>query len=317
MPAPAADVKVGEGEKETEGDSGKLVRELNALDLTALGVGGIVGAGIFVVSGEAAYKYAGPAVILSFALSGACAAVYALCFAELAAMFVSGGSAYSYAKNAFGNATGFVVGWCLLAEYLFSVSAVSVGWAGYFTGFLASLGLQLPTAISAGPFSFDEAAQRIVINSECWINLPAVLLVLLVMGIICVGAKKSITVITVMVGIKLVIIFIFLAFGIWFVKAENLTPFIPEETSFGHFGWSGIIRGASVVFFAYIGFDGVTAAAAETEDPATMMPISILASLGISTVLYMLVAFVMVGLAPYTLLGERTSQIDSFKFGNL
>ena len=103
------------------------------------------------------------------------------------------------------------------------------------------------------------------------------------------------------------IIFIFLAFGIWFVKAENLTPFIPEETSFGHFGWTGIIRGASVVFFAYIGFDGVTAAAAETEDPATMMPISILASLGISTVLYMLVAFVMVGLAPYTLLGKNVS----------
>lgn len=271
-----------------------------------LGVGGIVGAGIFVVSGEAAYKYAGPAVILSFALAGLCSSVYAVCFAELAAMVPQAGSAYTYSKVAFGNFVGFIVGWCLLAEYLFCVSAVSVGWAGYFSSLCTSIGLAIPGAINAGPLDFDEDTQQIVVNSDAFVNLPAVVLVLLVTVIICVGVRKSATVTTVAVCIKFAVIVVFVTFGIWYVKWENLTPFIPpedEKRGFGHFGWSGIIRGASVVFFAYIGFDGVTAAAAETQDPATMMPVGIFSSLGISTLTYMLVSFVMVGLAPYTLLG--------------
>eukprot|EP00277_Geminigera_cryophila_P008734 CAMPEP_0179410306 /NCGR_PEP_ID=MMETSP0799-20121207/3211_1 /TAXON_ID=46947 /ORGANISM="Geminigera cryophila, Strain CCMP2564" /LENGTH=490 /DNA_ID=CAMNT_0021182135 /DNA_START=65 /DNA_END=1537 /DNA_ORIENTATION=+ len=294
------------GKDNTHEEQGKLKRELNAFDLTVLGVGGIVGAGIFVVSGEAAYKYAGPAVILSFALAGVCSSVYAVCFAELAAMVPHAGSAYTYCKTAFGNLVGFIVGWCLLAEYIFTISAVAVGWAGYFTSMLGHIGWAIPESINAGPFLFDEVTQEIVLNEGHIVNLPASLLVLLTTAIICIGVRKSAMITTVAVCIKLTVIVVFVAFGIWYVKWENLRPFIPEEdkvTGFGHYGWSGIVRGASVVFFAYIGFDAVTAAAAETEDPATMMPIGIFASLGISTGIYMLVSFVMVGLAPYTLLG--------------
>jgi len=297
------DVTVGQ---ENGKEQGKLQRELNAFDLTVLGVGGIVGAGIFVVSGEAAYKYAGPAVILSFALAGICSSVYAVCFAELAAMVPHAGSAYTYCTTAFGNLIGFVVGWCLLAEYMFCISAVAVGWAGYFTSMLNSIGWALPGSINAGPFLFDEMTQEIVWNEGHYLNAPASVLVLLATAIICVGVRKSAIVTTIAVCIKLTVIATFITFGIWYVKWENLTPFIPEEDKvkgFGHYGWAGVVRGASVVFFAYIGFDGVTAAAAETKDPATMMPIGIFASLGISTGIYMLTAFVMVGLAPYTLLG--------------
>ena len=287
-------------------DGPTLLRELNAFDLTVLGVGGIVGAGIFVVSGEAAYKYAGPAIILSFAISGLCAVVYALSFAELAAMVPRAGSAYTYAKTAFGNLIGFIVGWCLLAEYLFTISAVSVGWAGYFNSMLAQLGLTMPAVISAGPFVFNEATQNITLNPATGVNLSAVLLIVAVSVVLCVGVRKSTTVTTVAVSIKMLVIITFVTFGIWYVKWENLEPFIPpedEERGFGHYGWSGVLRGASVVFFAYIGFDSVTAAAAETQDPATMMPIGILTSLGISTSIYMLVSFVMVGMCDYRLLG--------------
>ena len=271
-----------------------------------LGIGGIVGAGIFVVTGEAAYKYAGPAVVLSFALAGACSSVYAICFAELAAMVSKAGSAYTYSKEAFGNGVGFVVGWCLLAEYIFCVSAVAVGWSGYLTSMLKSWGLALPTAIDQAPFSFDEQTQQIVLDEASYVNLPASLLVLAAAAIISVGVKKSAAVTAIAVCIKVAVILVFVSCGIWFIKWENLQPFIPDEDpvrGFGHYGWAGVVRGASVVFFAYIGFDGVTAAAAETQDPATMMPVAILASLGISTAIYMLVSFVMVGLAPYTLLG--------------
>ena len=137
-----------------------------------------MGAGIFVVTGEAAYKYAGPAVVLSFALAGACSSVYAICFAELAAMVSKAGSAYTYSKEAFGNGVGFVVGWCLLAEYIFCVSAVAVGWSGYLTSMLKSWGLALPTAIDQAPFSFDEQTQQIVMAEASYVNLPASLLVL-------------------------------------------------------------------------------------------------------------------------------------------
>jgi APA family basic amino acid/polyamine antiporter len=216
------------------------------------------------------------------------------------------GSAYTYSKTAFGNLIGFVVGWCLLAEYLFTISAVSVGWAGYFNSMLAQIGLAVPKVVSAGPFVFNEATQDISFNPETVVNLCAVLLIVTVSAVLCVGVRKSQLVTTVAVSIKMVVIITFVTFGIWYVKWENLTPFIPPEDTergFGHYGWSGVLRGASVVFFAYIGFDSVTAAAAETQDPATMMPIGIFSSLGISTSIYMLVSFVMVGLADYHLLG--------------
>jgi len=310
------DVIVDAGKDEKSGMKQGLKRELNSFDLVVLGVGGIVGAGIFVVSGEAAYKYAGPAVVLSFLLAGVCSSVYALCFAELAAMMPQSGTGFTYARAAFGNFVGFIVGWSLLAEYLFCVAAVAVGWSGYFSAMLDSLGFPLPTAIANAPFDFDEITQRIIMVEGRYIDLPACLLVIAVGALLCVGVKNSAVITAALVTIKIVVITLFVGVGIWYIKSENLTPFIPEEDpsrGFGHFGWTGIIRGASVVFFAYIGFDGVTAAAAETKDPATMMPIGILSSLAISTAVYMGVSFVLVGLVPYTMLGVADPMIVALK----
>ena len=242
--------------------------------------------------------------------------VYALCFAELAAMMPQSGTGFTYARAAFGNFVGFIVGWSLLAEYLFCVAAVAVGWSGYFSAMLDSLGFPLPTAIANAPFDFDEITQRIIMVEGRYIDLPACLLVIAVGALLCVGVKNSAVITAALVTIKIVVITLFVGVGIWYIKSENLTPFIPEEDpsrGFGHFGWTGIIRGASVVFFAYIGFDGVTAAAAETKDPATMMPIGILSSLAISTAVYMGVSLVMVGLVPYTMLGVADPIIVALK----
>jgi APA family basic amino acid/polyamine antiporter len=291
-------VKMAEDPKEETVEGGTLQKELGVFELTMMGVGGIIGAGLFVLAGQAAGQYAGPAVILSFIIAGACSLVYALCFAEFAAMLPTSGSAYSYAKISFGNLTGFMTGWALIAEYAFAISAVSVGWSGYVTGLLDVMGWGLPKAVTSGPLDFNENHELVFTGSV--INLPAVLLIAVAVVVICLGVVASARFTSIAVAIKVTVVVIFIVVGIWFIEWENYSPFIPESPEFGKYGWTGIMRAASTLLFAYIGFDAVTTAAGETKEPARDLPLAIMLSLGISTLLYVLVAFVMLGLVSYT-----------------
>ncbi|KAJ1496085.1 cationic amino acid transporter, partial [Baffinella frigidus] len=260
-------------------EGGVLQKELGLFELTAMGVGGIIGAGLFVVAGQAAAQYAGPAVILSFIISGCCSVVYALCFAEMASMYPTSGSAYTYAKVSFGPLVGFLTGWALIAEYAFAIAAVSVGWSGYVVGLIDVMDWGLPRALVSAPLDFNNHHELVFTGSI--INLPAVFLVCLAVGIICMGVVASSRFTTIAVSIKVSVVVVFIACGVWFLDWDNYSPFFPESTEFGR--W----------------FDAVTTAAGETKEPARDLPLAIMLSLGISTTLYVLVAFVMIGLAPY------------------
>ena len=286
------DMKYHDDDDNKEGQETALTRELDVFDLTIIGVGGIVGAGIFVLSGQAAAMYAGPAVVLSFAIAGGCCTIYALCFAELSTMVTDTGSAYTYARLAFGNFVGWIVGWSLVAEYLFCVSAVSVGWSGYASECFQQLGVPLSPRWSTPPLAFDE--NHNIYFTGAVLNGPAVFLVVLASIIVGLGVRMSAIIAKISVLIKLAVIATFLACGMFFIHGENYSPFVPENKEgdfkdFGHFGWSGVLRGSSIVFFSYVGFDAITTAASEAKDPSNDLPKSIFLSLGISTALYMLV----------------------------
>jgi APA family basic amino acid/polyamine antiporter len=263
--------------------------------LTALGIASVVGAGIFVSTGVAASKYAGPAVILSFLLAGLVAAVTALCYAELAGMMPIAGSTYSYAFVAFGLFPAWFIGWDLLIEYLFAASTVAVGWAGYAVSLLDSIGIHLPNAIANPPFGDHAGA----------VNLPAAFVVLACTLLLIRGTRESALANTIIVGLKLGVLVLVVAVGVFYVQSKNLTPFIPRnEGGFGEFGVSGILRGASVLFFAYVGFDAVSTAAGEARDPRRTIPIALMGTVVVATVLYVAVGFVLTGMVPYGLLNE-------------
>ena len=308
-----------------EEGQGTLRRALGATNLTMLGVGAIIGAGIFVLTGTAAAQYAGPAIVLSFVLAGLGCLFAGLCYAEFAAMIPIAGSAYTYGYATLGEFIAWIIGWDLILEYLFGAATVAVGWSGYFVEFLASFGLHLPASLASAPMTVEGthtlvrsqlcvdpsgavvnlaegiacAAPNVVVQGV--MNLPAVVLVLLMTALLVIGIKESARFNNLMVVVKLAIVLLVIGFGFAFVNSDNWTPFIPQNTgTFGEFGWSGIVRGAGVVFFAYIGFDAVSTAAQETRNPQRDLPIGILASLAICTVLYILMALVMTGLAPYT-----------------
>lgn len=281
------------------GDKSGFKRTLTAWDLTLLGVGGIVGAGIFVLTGQAAAQYAGPAVVLSFILSGIACVFAALCYAELAAMIPVAGSAYTYAYATLGQFWAWVIGWDLILEYLFGASTVSVGWSGYVISFLKDFGINFPAALSSSPFVFHH-------DSGTWqatgalFNLPAALICLACTVLLVIGTRESTWFNNLIVVIKLTVIGLFIAFGASYVSTANWIPFIPENTgSFGQYGWSGVFRGAAVIFFAYIGFDSLSTLSQETKDPQRDMPRGILWSLAIVTVLYIAVSLVMTGIVPY------------------
>lgn len=284
------------------GDADKgFNKVLTAMDLTMIGVGSIIGSGIFVMSGQAAALYAGPAVVLSFAWSGAACIIYGMCFAELAAAFPTSGSAYSYTKVAFGRLPSWLIGWALVSEYMFGISVITVGWSGYFCSMMRHVGFPVPDSISGPPIMFNGHYPE---WSGCFVNLPAVILIMVVTIIVVVGTKESAGITTILVSIKVAIIIFFCAFGSFYVNPANWEPFVPEpvEGEFGKYGWSGVLRASSVIFFAYVGFDAVTTGAAESKDPQRDLPIAIFSSLGIVTFLYCITALVLTGMVPYTTL---------------
>ena len=271
-----------------EGERSGLKRTLGPVSLTALGIAAIVGSGIFVLTGDAASEYAGPGVSISFAIAGIAAATSALCYAELASMIPVAGSTYSYAFAVLGPFLGWVIGWDLLLEYLFGAAAVSVGWSGYMQNSLQGAGLGLPHDLYNGALSSGV------------INLPAIVLVAIVTGLLILGTRESARTTNVIVALKLVVLAMFVVIGAFFIATANWRPFVPANTGgFGHFGATGVIRAAGTLFFAYIGFDIVCTGAQEARNPRRTVPIGVLGSLLIATVLYIAVSLVMTGLIRY------------------
>jgi APA family basic amino acid/polyamine antiporter len=260
-----------------------LKRTLTALDLTLLGIGAIIGTGIFVLTGTAAANQAGPAITLSYVMAGLACGFAALCYAEFASMIPVAGSAYTYAYATLGEVIAWMIGWDLILEYAVGSMTVAIGWSGNFQRVLLSLGITLPTWMQAGPGILPGAV----------VNLPAVIIVLLMMILLVIGVRESARFNAVMVFIKLLAVLIFLAVGFSHVQTGNWTPYAP-------YGWSGVMGAAAVVFFAYIGFDAVSTTAEEAKNPQRDLPIGIIASLGICTVLYIAVAAVLSGIVPVT-----------------
>jgi APA family basic amino acid/polyamine antiporter len=282
-----------------DAESNTLRRALGPLNLTTLGIGSIIGTGIFVLTGTAASQNAGPSLILSMIIAGVGCGFAGLCYAEFAAMIPVAGSAYTYAYATMGEFLAWIIGWDLILEYALATSTVAVGWSGYFSSLLADWGLRIPPALSVARGATVTGADGAVIHGI--FNLPAALIVLVVAALLIIGIRQSANTNTVLVVIKSMVLVIFVVAGAAYVNRDNLTPFIPPNTgTFGHFGWSGILRGAGVMFFAYIGFDAVSTAAQEAKNPQRDMPIGILVSLALCTVLYIAVALVLVGIVPYT-----------------
>jgi APA family basic amino acid/polyamine antiporter len=277
-----------------------LKRSLGPVDLLMLGVGAIIGVGIFVLTGQAAATYAGPAIVLSFVLAGFACAFSSLCYSEMAAMIPIAGSAYTYSYATMGELVAWIIGWDLILEYSLAGALVSVGWSGYVVSLLRDVGIHLPAALTTAPYTYDTTAQAWHATGAV-VNLPAALVVLLVTALLAIGIKESATVITALVFVKVAIVITFIVAGAMYLRTENWHPFLPPNTgTFGQFGWSGVLRGAGVVFVAYIGFDAVSTAAQETRNPRRDMPIGIIGSLIVCTVLYVLVAGVLTGIVPYT-----------------
>ena len=282
------------------GEQDGLKRVLTSWMLVALGVGAIIGTGIFVLTGTAAANHAGPALVLSFVLAGIGCAFAGLCYAEFASMIPVSGSAYSYSYATLGEGIAWFIGWNLILEYLFAASTVAVGWSGYLVSFLHQIGIDLPAYLVHAPFQ-KVAGGHAIEASGALVNFPAVAIVLLIGSLCYVGIQQSAWVNNIVVALKVTVILLFIAFGVNYVSADNWHPFIPENTgTFGHYGWSGIATGAAVIFFAYIGFDAVSTAAQEAKDPQRSMPIGILGSLVVCTILYIVVALIMTGLVSYT-----------------
>jgi APA family basic amino acid/polyamine antiporter len=279
-------------------EENRLHRGLGTLDLLTLGIASVVGAGIFVLTGNVAANYAGPAVALCYVLAGIASLFAALCYAEFAAMIPVSGSAYTYAYVTFGELFAWVIGWDLLLEYLFSVSTVAVGWSGYFTGFLGLFGLHLLPDFSSAPFMLD--AHDHIQLSGAIINLPAIGVVAFCTLLLYFGLRLSSLTNNLMVLANITILLMVIVFGAAYIHPEYWHPFLPENTGVeGHFGLSGVLRGSAVIFFAYVGFDVASTAAQEARDPQKSMPIAILGTLAFCTILYILMALVMTGMAHY------------------
>ncbi|HEY4089878.1 MAG TPA: amino acid permease [Luteibacter sp.] len=286
------------------GDAG-LKRVLTAKHLILLGIGAVIGAGIFVITGQAAAMHAGPALVVSFLIAGFACALAGLCYAEFAAMLPVSGSAYSYSYATLGEYVAWFVGWNLVLEYLFAAATVAAGWSGYFNELLGLIGgmigsdISLPSTLASAPFQFIEGHIQ---STGALINLPAVIIIAALSGLCYVGITQSAFVNSIIVAIKVTVILLFLAFAIKLINPANWHPFIPPNEGEGVFGWSGIFRAATIVFFSYVGFDAVSTAAGEAKNPQRDMPIGILGSLAVCTVLYIAVALVLTGIAPFRIL---------------
>jgi APA family basic amino acid/polyamine antiporter len=272
-------------------------RTLGPLSLVALGIGAIIGAGIFSLTGIAAADNAGPAVVISFMIAALGCAFAGLCYSELSGMIPAAGSAYSYAYASLGELVAWIIGWALTLEYAVGAATVSVSWSAYVNGFLGRFGLALPHELTSSPFDIDSLGH----GTPGLVNLPAMLIIVLVSLLLIRGISESAKVNAAIVALKVAVVLAVIVFGAFYVKPENWHPFVPPNSgTFGQFGISGVFRGAATVFFAYIGFDAVSTAAQETKNPERDMPIGILGSLAICTVLYVLVCLVITGLVSYT-----------------
>jgi APA family basic amino acid/polyamine antiporter len=288
-----------------DGIARPMKRTLSALHLVALGVGGIIGAGIFVLTGHAAAANAGPAVTLSFLLGAVACAFAGLCYAEMASTVPISGSAYTYAYATLGELVAWIIGWDLILEYAIGAVAVSIGWSGYVVSFARDLGIDIPARFASAPLAFDPASHSWSTTGAV-LNIPAVAIIVAITILLLIGISESARFNNIIVAVKLAVIFLFIVFAAPHVSTANWVTssnpdghFIPPNAGVGVFGWSGVLRGAAVVFFAYIGFDAVSTAAQEARAPNRDMPIGILGSLVLCTVLYVAVGFVLTAIAPF------------------
>lgn len=302
LEAEAAEPEVG---APTARDGVSLKRSLSAVNLVSLGIGEIIGAGIFVLTGHAAAANAGPAITLSFVFGGIACAFAGLCYAEMASTIPIAGSAYTYAYAALGEIIAWMIGWDLVFEYVLGSTTVAIGWSGYVVSFLSDFGIVVPADYAGSPLSFD-AAHGGWHTTGALINVPAMLIVVVITALLVLGVRETARVNNVIVAIKLVIILAFIAAAAPFVSLTHWVTagnphgaFIPPNAGPGEYGWSGVVRGAAVVFFAYIGFDVVSTTAQEAKNPKRDMPIGILGSLVVCTVLYLAVGFVLTGIVAY------------------
>jgi len=293
-----------------EAAKSELKRSLGPLNLMSLGVGAIIGAGIFVLTGQVASANAGPAIMLSFVVAGIACALAGLCYAELASTMPVSGSAYTYAYGTMGEIFAWIMGWLLVLEYGIAASTVAVGWSGYVVSMLHDFGVNFPTIMVAGKDAPEWAtpliqaipndAGNLVFQMTGTLNLVAAIGIAMVCGLLVLGVSESANVNNVIVMIKVIVLITFIAVGVTYINPANWHPFIPEATGkAGEFGVGGIFRGAAIIFFAYVGFEAVSTAAAEAKNPSKDVPIGILGALIICTVIYMAVAAVMTGVVPY------------------
>ncbi len=283
------DLILKEASGEEKGKS--LNKVLGAFELMMLGIGAVIGTGIFVLTGIAAGNYSGPALMLSFVIAGLACACAALCYAEFAAMVPVAGSAYTYGYASLGEIWAWIIGWDLILEYTVAVAAVSIGWSGYITSLLSSIGINIPSFLANPPG----------INGGI-INIPAIFIVLLITYVLFRGVRESSTFNNIIVAIKVIVVLIFIILGALNMNFKNWHPFLP-------YGWNGVFKGASMIFFAYIGFDAVSTAAEEVRNPQRDMPRGIIGSLAVCTVLYIVVSGVLTGLVPFTQLKDTSAPV--------
>ncbi|WP_158915057.1 amino acid permease [Caulobacter sp. S45] len=292
-----------------------LKRTLGAFNLVSLGVGAIIGAGIFVLTGQVASANAGPAILLSFVVAGIACGLAGLCYAELSATMPVSGSAYTYAYGTLGEVAAWIMGWLLVLEYGVAASTVAVAWAGYVVSLLHDLGIDFPSIVVGGQAApafatpliqaLPNALGHISFQPTGTLNIVAAVGILAVTGLLMLGVSESAKVNNVIVVIKSLVLLAFVVIGVNYINPANWHPFLPKNTTgeFGAFGWSGVLRGGAIIFFAYVGFEAVSTAAAESKNPSKDVPIGILGSLFICTLIYMAVAAVMTGVVPFKQLG--------------
>jgi APA family basic amino acid/polyamine antiporter len=277
-----------------------LKRALSGTSLVFLGIGAIIGTGIFVLTGTVAANFAGPALILSFIISAIGCVFAGLCYAEFASMIPISGSAYTYAYATLGEFIAWIIGWDLILEYLFASSTVAVGWSGYMVSFLHDYNINIPEQLCNAPINYIKGEGWILTGSL--INFPAVFIIAFLSTLLVIGIKESAGLNNFIVAIKVIVILLFIGFGLSYIDTSNWKPFVPPNPTgdFGNFGFSGVLRGAAVIFFAYIGFDAVSTAAQEAKNPQKDMPVGILGSLLVCTLLYVVVSAVLTGIVKYT-----------------